>query len=100
MTLIIFIFSSGWNDPDSCVGLLEDNDPWTITFLVLSLLQTFTTIILSTIASINIRKGGQLDAKSKIVLGLSVSCQLAAKLWIMVAISLSMTVEDLLDMTS
>ena len=44
-------------------------------------------IILSTIASINIRKGGQLDVKSKIVLGLSVSCQLAAKLWIMVHIA-------------
>ena len=68
--LIVFkIFSS----LDTCVGLLEDDDPLTITFLVFSLLQTYTTIILSTITSINIRKGGQLDVKSKIVLGLSIS---------------------------
>ena len=81
--IVLIIFSS---KPDSCVGLLEDNDPLTITFLVLSLLQTYMTIILSTIASINIRKSGQLDVKSKIVLGLSISFQLAAKLWIMVLI--------------
>ena len=82
--LIVFtIFSS----LDSCVGFLTDNDPLTTTFLALSLLQTYTTIILSTITSINIRKGGQLDVKSKIVLGLSISCQLAARLQIMVPLA-------------
>merc|ERR1712001_679218 len=73
-----------------------------ITFLVFSLLQTYTTIILSTINSINIRKGSQLDVKSKIVLGLSITCQLAARLWIMVAIASSVILSSLkpLDMTS
>ena len=42
------------------------------------------TIFLSTIASINISEGGQFDVKSKIVLELLVSCQLAAKLLIRV----------------
>ena len=56
----------------------------TTTFLVLSLLQTYMTIFLSTIASINISEGGQFDVKSKIVLELLVSCQLAAKLLIRV----------------
>ena len=96
--LIVFtIFSS----LDSCVGFLTDNDPLTTTFLALSLLQTYTTIILSTITSINIRKGGQLDVKSKIVLGLSITCQLAARLWIMVAIASSVILSSLkpLDMT-
>ena len=50
------------------------------------------TIILATIGSINIRKGGQLDVKSKIVLGLSVSCQLMARLWTMVLIAAAVIV--------
>ena len=68
--IVLIIFSS----PDfSCdVGLWENDDHIAITFLVLSLLQTYVTIIVSTIASIDIRKGGQLGVKSKIVLGLSV----------------------------
>ena len=98
--IVLTIFSSN----SECIGLLEDGEPWTIAFLVLSLLQTFMTIILSTIASINIRKGGQLDVKSQIVLGLSISCQLAAKLWIMVLIALALTEPEeegtLVDMTS
>ena len=99
--IVLIIFSSA---SDSCVGFLEDNDPWTITFLFVSLLQTYMTIIFSTLASINIRKGGQLDVKSKIVLGLSVSCQLAAKLWIMVFIAVAVVVRGdgsiSLDLTS
>ena len=85
--IVLIIFSS----PDfSCdFGLWENGDLIAITFLVLSLLQTYITIIVSTIASIDIRKGGQLGVKSKIVLGLSVSCQLAAKLWIMLSISVA-----------
>ena len=79
--LIVLIISSA--DPESCIGLLDQNDPWEITFLVLSLLHTYTTIILSTIASTNIKKHGQMDFKSKILLLLSISFQLAAKLWIM-----------------
>ena len=82
--IVLIVFSSF---TDSCFRLLEGDDPATITFLVLSLLQTFMTIILATIGSINIRKGGQLDVKSKIVLGLSVSCQLMARLWTMVLIA-------------
>merc|ERR550519_2694620 len=89
--IVLLIFSSA---SDSCFGILEDNDPGTNTFLHLSLLQTFTTIILCTITSINIRKGGQLDVKSKIVLGLSVFCQLAAKLWIMVFIALNVSLSN------
>ena len=84
--IVLIIFSS---HEGSCIGLLEDDDPLTITFLVLTLLQTFATIIMSTIASINIRKGSQLDLKSKIVLGLSISCQLAARLLVMIPIAVS-----------
>ena len=90
--IVLIIFSA---DNDSCVGLLEDDIGLSdITFLGLSLLQTYMTIILSTIGSINIRKGGQLDVKSKIVLGLSVSCQLAAKLWITVFIAVAASFPD------
>merc|ERR1719266_1888025 len=84
--LIVLIMYSSL--PGSCVGLWEGDDPLTIIFLVFSVLQTYTTIILSTITSINIRKGSQLDVKSKIVLGLSLSCQLMARLWIMVIITI------------
>ena len=86
---VLIVVYTNFSGADSCFGLLEDNDPVAITFLALSLLQTYTsTIILSIIASINIRKGGQLDLMSKIVLWLSVSCQLVAKLLINVGISL------------
>ena len=97
--LIILIMYSSL--PGSCFGLWEGNDPLTITFLFFSILQTYTTIILSTITSINIRKGSQLDVKSKIVLGLSITCQLAARLWIMVAIASSVILSSLkpLDVT-
>ena len=56
---------------------------------ILSLLQTYLTIILAVITSINTRKGGQLGVKAKILLGLSLSCQIAARLSIMVIFSLS-----------
>ena len=89
--IVLIIFSSS---TESCFRLLEDDDPATNTFLVLSLLQTYMTIILATITSINIRKGGQLDLKSKIVLGLSVSCQLMARLWTMVWIAVAEILPD------
>ena len=82
--LIVLILFSTKSKEGSCVGLFDQNDSWEIIFLVLSLLQTYITIILSTIASINIKKHGQMDFKSKILLLLSISFQLAAKLWIMV----------------
>merc|ERR1719336_2405531 len=82
--LIVLILFATQGQKGNCVGLLDQNDPWEITFLVLSLLQTYTTIILSTIASINIKKHRQMDFKSKIVLLLSISCQLLAKLYIIV----------------
>ena len=40
--IVLIIFSS---NPDNCVGLLEDDDPVNITFLVFSLLQTYMTSI-------------------------------------------------------
>ena len=78
----------------TCVGLLDENDPWAFPFLIFSLLQTYTTIISSTITSINVRKKRQLITKSKIVLAMSITCQLVAKLWIMVNISLLAAVPD------
>ena len=74
---------------DDCIGFLDHKDPTETTFLVLSLLQTCTTIILSTITSIDLKKNKQLNCKSKAVLALSISCQLAAKLWVMVWIARS-----------
>ena len=68
-----------------CFGITEDGD---ITFIILSLLQTYLTIILSVIGSINLRKGGQLDVKAKLLLVLSLSCQLGARLLVMVFISI------------
>ena len=69
--------------------ILVDKTSETIIFLVLSLLQTYLTIILAVISSINTRKGGQLGVKAKVLLGLSLSCQIAARLSIMVIFSLS-----------
>ena len=101
--IVLTIFSSDPNN--NCVGLWEEDDHVTIIFVVLSLIQTYVTMILSTIASVNIRKKGQLDVKSKIVLGLSVSCQLMAKLWIMLFVAVAFSLDtsfsrDSLTMTS
>ena len=52
------------------------------------MLQTFTFITLTTISTINIRKEGQIGAKNKVIIAMSISCQLAAKLWNVVFISL------------
>ena len=59
--LIVLILFATLGQEGNCVGLLVKNGPWEITFLVLSLLQTYTTIILSTIASINIKNKGSHD---------------------------------------
>ena len=58
---ILLVFLILPSDLNTCVGILdrEKNDPWEITFLVFSILQTYTTILLSTISSINIKKDGQ-----------------------------------------
>ena len=90
--LIVFIWASSTGH--SCFGILEENDSETITFLALSLLQTYLTIILSVIGSINIRKGGQLDTKAKILLGLSLSCQMVARFLVMVNIAVAAISED------
>merc|ERR1719495_419718 len=83
--IVLIIFSA---DPESCIGLLDRNDPSELVFLALSLLQTYSSIILTTISTINIRKAGQIGAKNKFIIAMSISCQLAAKLWNMVFISL------------
>ena len=66
-----------------------------ITFLQISRIQTFMTIILSVIGSINLRKGGQLDIKAKILLGSSLSCQMGARLLVMVAIAMAAIRQDI-----
>ena len=63
--VIILLFYHITDGANCNLGLVEDRK----TFLVLSLLQTYLTIILSVIGSINLRKGGQLDIKAKILLG-------------------------------
>ena len=50
---------------------------------------------MSTIASINIKMGGHLTLTSKITLALSISCQLAAKLTIMLFIAMTAVPPDL-----
>ena len=71
---------------DGCIRLIDTSVPMEIAFFALSVLQTYVTIILSTISSINIKKGGQLSLSSKITLALSISFQLAAQLTIMILI--------------
>ena len=58
-SLVFWVVSDCPHHSDSCVGLLDDDDPVTTAFLVPSLLQTYMTIFLSTIASLNISKGDQ-----------------------------------------
>ena len=89
ITAIIASDVASYNGQMCDLGLFQDKNEETIAFLVFSLLQTYLTIILSVIGSINLRKGGQLDIKAKILLGLSVSCQMWARLWIMLAIAWS-----------
>ena len=92
--LVLLIFSIR---SDNCFTLIDNSDPWAIPFLVLSVLQTYATIIMSTISSINIKKGGQLSLSSKITLALSISFQLAAKLSIMLWIAIAASVSPLPD---
>ena len=85
MAIIIVLVVLQLLPSNGLCNLVEDGNP----FLLLSLLQTYLTIILSVIGSINLRKGGQLDLKAKILLGLSVSCQMVARLLVMVTITLA-----------
>ena len=82
---ILIVFATG---KEECVWVFTENMDAALTFFILSLLQTYMNIILSTIGSINLRKGEQLGIKAKVLLGLSLSCQLAARLTIMVFIAI------------
>ena len=62
------------------LGLFEykrQERTYAFTFLILSILQSFFTIILSTLSAMSARKNGQIDLKSKLLLGLSLVFQLA-----------------------
>ena len=88
---LLLVFSSATVLWPKMSGLGLVKDPSSISsyaFLILSLVQTFNTIISSMLAAMNIRQDGQLGLKSKFILGLSMTFQLGARLLLMVPIAL------------
>ena len=84
--LVVFTLAS-WILPNySRLGLLEEDTAYVWTFVILSLLQTFVTIVFAVLDNINIQKGDQLNLKCKIVLGASLFFLLLARLLIVVGI--------------
>ena len=84
--LVVFTLAS-WILPNySRLGLLEEDTTYVWTFVILSILQTFLTIVFAVLDNINIHKGNQLNLKCKIVLGASVFFFLLARLLIVVGI--------------
>ena len=63
--------------------MVKDDSAYTYIFLFLSLLQTYTTIVMAIIGAVKIRKSGGLDMKSQVLLGLSITAQIAARLYLM-----------------
>ena len=88
--LIVFSLASCLLPETSHLGLTSALQ---ITFreaalLLLSLAISYGSSITSIISAIDIRKHGQLTFTSKLLLGLSVTFQLAGRLWLMVVISM------------
>ena len=76
--LITFTLASAFWEDWTRLGLFRSGESaYTLIFLILSILQSFFTIILSTLSATNVRKNGQLNVKSKLLLGLSLVFQLA-----------------------
>ena len=79
LLLTFTMFHEFWEDWTG-LGLFEykrQERTYAFTFLILSILQSFFTIILSTLSAMSARKNGQIDLKSKLLLGLSLVFQLA-----------------------
>ena len=83
-TLLVFIIASILYPERSGLGLLKNDSLYEYTFLVLSLLSSYATIIMSILTSMKIRKKGSLLFRSKILLGISFSLQLISRLLLMV----------------
>ena len=73
----------------SGLGLVKDESTFTTVFLVLSMVQSYATIVMAIIGAVRMRKSGGLDLKSQVLLGLSVTAQISARLWLMVVIASS-----------
>ena len=86
--LIILTFSSVEHSEGTGLSLLQDGEHHqediSYIFLVVSLLQTITTIFMAITGALRIRKSGGLDLKSQVLLGLSATAQMLARLWLMV----------------
>jgi hypothetical protein len=85
--LITFTIASVAFPGESGLGLLKDNSYATWAFLIWSIVQTFSNMIVAVLTGINVRKQGQLGARGKLVLGLSIAFQILARIIIMVGIA-------------
>ena len=72
----------------SGLGLLKNDSWYEYTFLGLSLLSTYATIIFSILTSMKIRKKNHLGLTSRILLGLTFSLQLIARLLLLVPVAI------------
>ena len=86
--LIVFIVASILFPEKSGLGLLKNDSWYEYTFLGLSLLSTYATIIFSILTSMKIRKKSHLGLTSRILLGLSFSLQLIARLLLLVPVAI------------
>ena len=76
--LITFTVVSAFWEEETRLGLFRSGEStYTLIFLIMSILQSFFTIILSTLSATSVRKNGQLNVNSKLLLGLSLVFQLA-----------------------
>ena len=87
-TLIVFIIASILYPERSGLGLLKNDSFYEYSFLVLSLLSSYASIMMSILTSMKIRRRGHLLFRSKILLGISFSLQLVSRLLLMVPIAI------------
>ena len=87
-SLIVFIIASVMLPTESGLTFGLDDSVLTWPFLILSLIQSYSSIIISILSAVNIEKSGGLSLKNKIFLGLSISLQLLARLLLMVPIAI------------
>ena len=87
-SLVVFIIASVMLPAESGLTFGLDDSALTWPFLILSLLQSYSSIINSILSAVNIEKSGGLTVKNKIFLGLSISLQMLARLLLMVPIAI------------
>ena len=85
---VVFIVASVMMPSESGLTFALDDSIFTWPFLVLSLFQSYSSIIVSVLSAVNIEKNGGLSMTNKIFLGLSISLQLLARLLLMVPIAI------------